>query len=243
MTPSQRFNIRQSIAKLPVIGPAAKKLYRAIVPRSPDLRFGSSPQYWDDRYTLGGNSGAGSYGRLARFKAEVISKFVTDNGIRTVIEFGSGDGAQLELARYPYYTGIDVSSRAIDMCRARFAYAITNYVVVLPLTWWSAGRRGPVSTRNLIVITLPHAVATAASTVVLTGVAVASPPPGATACVGLMLLSYAVYGLVMLAFPAKRLVLSRNLSALVDMLTEKSIARRRANNLGPAPRRVSRKEP
>jgi SAM-dependent methyltransferase len=84
------------------------------------LRFESSPQYWQDRYAQGGNSGSGSYGRLAKFKAEIVNKFVADRNIRTVIEFGSGDGAQLELAHYPAYIGVDISPRAIELCRSKF---------------------------------------------------------------------------------------------------------------------------
>jgi hypothetical protein len=106
---------------LPVFGPIAKQIYRAIAPGKAGLQFSSS-QYWEERYSRGGNSGAGSYGRLAEFKAETINKFVQDHGIRSVIEFGSGDGAQLELARYPAYTGVDISDRAIELCRTKFKY-------------------------------------------------------------------------------------------------------------------------
>ncbi|TFV43137.1 class I SAM-dependent methyltransferase [Bradyrhizobium niftali] len=113
-------NIRQVIAQLPVIGPIAKSVYRAIVPGAASPQFSSSSQYWEDRYKLGGNSGAGSYGRLADFKAVVINKFVADNEVKTVIEFGSGDGAQLEQAHYPSYTGVDVSARAVQLCQDRF---------------------------------------------------------------------------------------------------------------------------
>jgi hypothetical protein len=111
--------VRRTIGQLPIIGPIAKRIYRAVVRGTSKLQFSSS-QYWEDRYKLGGNSGAGSYGRLAEFKAEAINKFVADHGLRSVIEFGSGDGAQLELARYPEYTGIDVSARVIDLCRIKF---------------------------------------------------------------------------------------------------------------------------
>jgi SAM-dependent methyltransferase len=113
--------LRRAIGALPVIGPAAKRLYRAIAPVTSEPVFGSSPQYWDARYRLGRNSGDGSYGRLAEFKAETINRFVAERGIGTVIEFGSGDGAQLQLAKYPSYVGIDVSPRAVETCRAKFA--------------------------------------------------------------------------------------------------------------------------
>jgi hypothetical protein len=83
--------------------------------------FDGSASYWERRYTDGGNSGAGSYNRLAEFKADFLNDFVERHDIRSVIEFGSGDGAQLELARYADYTGIDVSKTAIAATRSRFA--------------------------------------------------------------------------------------------------------------------------
>src|SRR5687768_6622655 len=56
------------------------------------LSFLNSNQYWDDRYLIGGNSGAGSYDRLAQFKADVLNKFAYDRDVSSVIEFGCGDG-------------------------------------------------------------------------------------------------------------------------------------------------------
>ncbi len=83
--------------------------------------FRNSSFYWDQRYKAGGNSGAGSYGRLAEFKASFLNGFVEQYSIGSVIEFGCGDGAQLGLARYPNYTGVDVSPKAVEICRGRFA--------------------------------------------------------------------------------------------------------------------------
>lgn len=83
--------------------------------------FRTSGEYWEQRYRSGGNSGAGSYSRLATFKAEVLNDFVATRPIGTVIEIGSGDGAQLALAEYPSYTGIDVSQVAVESTRRRFA--------------------------------------------------------------------------------------------------------------------------
>lgn len=82
--------------------------------------FDTSATYWENRYRSGGNSGAGSYNRLAEFKAEVLNDFVAANAIKSVIEFGSGDGAQLELADYPSYVGVDVSPAALEATRANF---------------------------------------------------------------------------------------------------------------------------
>ena len=83
--------------------------------------FTTSGNYWEERYAEGRNSGAGSYGRLAAFKAEVLNRFVREHGISSVIEFGSGDGNQLRLAEYPDYLGIDVSETAVRACRETFA--------------------------------------------------------------------------------------------------------------------------
>lgn len=80
----------------------------------------SSSKYWEQRYLSGDNSGIGSYGRLAQFKAETLNQFVKTNKINTVIEWGCGDGNQLSLANYPLYTGFDVSKEAIRICTEKF---------------------------------------------------------------------------------------------------------------------------
>lgn len=104
------------------------------------------------------------------------------------------------------------------------AYTIANYLVLLPVTWWASGQRGAVSTRDLVTTTLPHVAATVASAAVLILLAGGLPsPPGAIMCLGLALVSYAVYGLVMLVVPAKRLLLGKNLQAFVRMLPSLTI--------------------
>jgi SAM-dependent methyltransferase len=80
----------------------------------------SSRDYWANRYESGGNSGPGSYGDLAKFKASTLNEFVRSKGITSVIEFGSGDGNQLTLAEYPRYVGYDVSSVAVKTCKELF---------------------------------------------------------------------------------------------------------------------------
>jgi hypothetical protein len=62
--------------------------------------FPGSAEYWKERYAAGGSSGAGSYNKLAEFKAEVINDFVVRNQVQTVIEYGCGDGNQLERGVY-----------------------------------------------------------------------------------------------------------------------------------------------
>jgi SAM-dependent methyltransferase len=95
------------------------------------LTMRSSSDYWERRYRLGMTSGPGSAGRLAAFKAEVLNQFVSDEGIRSVVEFGCGDGTQLSLAAYPRYLGLDVSPAAVELCRNRFAGDSTKAFRVL----------------------------------------------------------------------------------------------------------------
>lgn len=83
-------------------------------------KFRGSEVYWEERYQSAGNSGSGSYDHLAQFKAEFLNKFVADNGIKTVMEFGCGDGNQLTLAQYPQYLGLDVSPTAVKLCYKLF---------------------------------------------------------------------------------------------------------------------------
>lgn len=83
--------------------------------------FAGVAPYWEKRYAEGGASGAGSLGRLAEFKAQVLNQFVEQYGIESVVELGCGDGSQLTLARYPSYVGVDVSQTAIERCRSLFA--------------------------------------------------------------------------------------------------------------------------
>lgn len=113
-----RLKIPAILAKAPWLQRLARRSTSALRGKK---SFTSSANYWEDRYRQGGTSGAGSYDRLAQFKAQVLNTFVRENNIRSVIEFGSGDGAQLELADYPDYTGVDVSTTAIETTRRRFA--------------------------------------------------------------------------------------------------------------------------
>ncbi len=82
--------------------------------------FPGSKNYWEKRYSRQGNSGPGSYNRLATFKAEVLNDFVVKNKVKSVMEFGCGDGNQLTLANYPTYFGVDVSETAISLCKRLF---------------------------------------------------------------------------------------------------------------------------
>jgi len=46
---------------------------------------------------------------------------VRNNQIRTIIEYGCGDGNQLILSQYQSYIGFDISQEAILHCELQFA--------------------------------------------------------------------------------------------------------------------------
>jgi PST family polysaccharide transporter len=90
------------------------------------------------------------------------------------------------------------------------AYAISDYVVRLPVTWLSAGSAGPVTTRDLYTLAAPHALATAAAAAALLAVKPLLETPDALACALLAALSYAVYTAFLMLFPEKRAYLFKN---------------------------------
>src|ERR1700689_4886366 len=102
-------DMKSKIKRLPGIGTPYRWLSRTSGPLRVRFARFHSPSYWDSRYAGGGNSGDGSYGNLAKFKASVLNQFVAENRIASVVEFGCGDGNQVSLAEYPRYVGIDVS--------------------------------------------------------------------------------------------------------------------------------------
>lgn len=97
-----------------------KKIKNKLLNRKVSVQPFNSRNYWENRYLANNNSGAGSYGRLADFKAEVLNDFVKINNIQNIIEFGCGDGNQLSLANYPNYIGLDVSETAKKICQQKF---------------------------------------------------------------------------------------------------------------------------
>ena len=114
--------LRHLVEKPPFLGGLIRRLVRKYFSSAPSpAAFPGSQAHWERRYAAGGDSGTGSYGKLAEFKAGVLNQFVARAGIQTVIEFGCGDGNQLALASYPEYLGLDVSDSAIALCRQRFA--------------------------------------------------------------------------------------------------------------------------
>lgn len=111
--------MKQLIKKTPIIRSMARIVYFTII--APFKSFPGSENYWKRRYKAGGNSGAGSYNKLAKFKAQIINDFIRDKQIKTVIEYGCGDGNQLIFAEYSSYIGFDVSPEVILRCKNIFS--------------------------------------------------------------------------------------------------------------------------
>ncbi|WP_413616475.1 glycosyltransferase [Halomonas cupida] len=112
--------------KLPPVQPKQRPFYVVESIELSHKKHFDVAGYWESRYASGRNSGAGSYGRLARFKAHFLNHFVRKNEIQSVLEIGCGDGAQLSLAEYPQYTGLDISPTIIEHCSQAFAHDSTK---------------------------------------------------------------------------------------------------------------------
>ena len=74
--------------------------------------------YWENRYNSGGNSGLGSYGKYAEYKAKIINEYILKLEIKSISDFGSGDGNQISLLDgYETYCGYDISEYILNKCR------------------------------------------------------------------------------------------------------------------------------
>lgn len=115
-------NIKKSVRRIPAIYILVGKIYTKLCAK----RFSGSESYWIKRYKKGGNSGAGSYNNLSVFKSEVLNDFVRKHDIKSVVEYGCGDGNQLKLATYRNYLGFDVSPEALSICKKIFRFDKTK---------------------------------------------------------------------------------------------------------------------
>jgi len=111
----------KSESKNNIIARIINKIKHILVIFDKKRAFKSSKDHWEQNYSIGRTSGGGSYGKLAEFKAEVLNNFVQKNKIQQIAELGCGDGNQLSLANYPYYTGYDVSKTVIEICEEKFS--------------------------------------------------------------------------------------------------------------------------
>jgi PST family polysaccharide transporter len=104
------------------------------------------------------------------------------------------------------------------------SYAISDYIVRLPVIWASVGRRGPVSTRDLYTMAMPHAVATICAAGVLLAIKPAIKSPDVLSCALLLGVTYAVYLAFVLLFPEKRAYLLHNVEFIRGYFVRRKIA-------------------
>ncbi|WP_337035043.1 class I SAM-dependent methyltransferase [Paenibacillus illinoisensis] len=96
--------------------------------------------YWEQTYRSGETSGRGSYGVLAEFKAEIVNRLIQQEGITSVIEFGCGDGNQLQLMHYKEYLGVDVAASSVRLCASKFATdSSKSFMLYTPGLWINRG--------------------------------------------------------------------------------------------------------
>jgi SAM-dependent methyltransferase len=110
-------------------------------------KFPGSGDYWGSLYKAGGNSGPGSYNRLAQFKAGIINWFIDKEHIHYLVDLGCGDGNQLDYLQVAAYTGFDISAEAVEMCRIKFKEDRTkDFFQYQPQTFkeiaWKKGKPG-----------------------------------------------------------------------------------------------------
>lgn len=103
----------------PIPTPSVERLAPVTPMEQPMRRSEAAPSfdstgYWEGRYRSGGNSGAGSYDVLAKYKGQFLNSFARKKGLKSFAEMGSGDGNQLKYFSFDRYTGFDVSKTVIE---------------------------------------------------------------------------------------------------------------------------------
>jgi hypothetical protein len=74
--------------------------------------------YWENRYINGGNSGEGSRGYHAKWKAHIVNSIIKEYNIKSIFEYGCGDFYQLEMFEgFDTYTGYDISPTILELCK------------------------------------------------------------------------------------------------------------------------------
>jgi polysaccharide transporter, PST family len=90
------------------------------------------------------------------------------------------------------------------------AYTISDYLVRLPVIWVATGSVGPVTTRDLYSMAIPHALSTAVAAAALLALKPLVDKPDILMCGWLVGLSYAIYLALLMLFPEKRAYLFVN---------------------------------
>jgi Methyltransferase domain len=121
--------MRKHIIRIPLIG---KWAYRQYVAVKLKFTFRGSASYWEMRYKNGGESGAGSRGRLAEFKAQTVNELLTRYEVSSLADFGCGDGFIAHQLVCECYTGFDISASAIERCKEAMRHQPEKTFAVYP---------------------------------------------------------------------------------------------------------------
>lgn len=73
-------------------------------------------EWWQDYYEAGNISGRDSRGDQAVAKAAYVNDVIAKHKVRSVVDWGCGDGVQQSLIEVEHYLGVDVSSAAVAQC-------------------------------------------------------------------------------------------------------------------------------
>lgn len=82
--------------------------------------------FWDDRYRGKAGAGPGSRDKLYQFKLRTVQSIVDEFDIRSIVDYGCGDGSQLRHLDVSDYFGLDISEVAIR--KAQEAKRATNWI-------------------------------------------------------------------------------------------------------------------
>lgn len=75
-------------------------------------------EYWEARYRDGRlGSGPGSRAAAADAKAAYVNRLIARHRVRSVVDWGCGDGRVASRFVVPRYIGLDVSAAAVEQCR------------------------------------------------------------------------------------------------------------------------------
>ncbi len=77
--------------------------------------------HWDNHYKNNGNSGIGSYGELCEYKINIINDYIEKYNIKSIIDFGCGDGNQIKSINIKNYIGLDVSKESVHICTQKYS--------------------------------------------------------------------------------------------------------------------------
>lgn len=87
--------------------------------------------YWERRYRDGRTSGAGSEGDEGAYKAAYVSDFIAEHAVKTIVDWGCGDGqvlTQIELPADAQYIGVDISPLMVARMRSDQAFPGPRYL-------------------------------------------------------------------------------------------------------------------